>query len=249
MKSRNCRSAANSIEAPMDRNSDPVIEDSRQGPKRGVRKLSLRDQAYEAIKKRIVSCELRPGEAVTVADLAEQLQIGRTPVFQAIDRLTVDGLVEVMPRKGVVVAPISMDSLVEIIEMRLLNEAQAANWAAQKATPQEIAQLDANVAATWRAAQDHDLEQMIECDRDFHRLLSGIAGNTILAEFLGNLHDRSLRFWFLSLRAPDHNLRVCEQHAAIVEGIRAHDPEAAEKAMREHISAFHKNLTQQNLRG
>ena len=74
-------------------------------------------------------CELRPGGAVTVADLAEQLQIGRTPVFQAIDRLTVDGLVEVMPRKGVVVAPISMGSLIETIEMRLLNESQAAAWA------------------------------------------------------------------------------------------------------------------------
>lgn len=233
----------------MDHDADPLIEAPGQGTKRRGKKLSLRDQAYEAIKKRIVSCELRPGGAVTVADLAEQLQIGRTPVFQAIDRLTVDGLVEVMPRKGVVVAPISMGSLIETIEMRLLNESQAAAWAAQKATPQEIAQLDANLDATSQAARDHDLEQMIECDREFHRMLSSIAGNTILAEFLGNLHDRSLRFWFLSLRAPDHNIRVCEQHRAIVEGIRAHDPAAAEKAMREHITAFHQNLTQQKLRG
>lgn len=231
----------------MDRSADPVAEETRPKP-RGGKKPSLRDQAYEAIKKRIVSCELRPSEAVTVADLAEQMQMGRTPVFQAIDRLMVDGLVEVMPRKGVVVSPVSMDSLFEIIEMRLLNEAQAASWAAQKATPQEIAQLDANIAATWEAARAHDVERMIDCDRDFHRLLSGIAGNGILAEFLGNLHDRSLRFWFLSLRAPDHNLRVCEQHSAIVDGIRAHDPAAAEKAMRDHISAFHQNLTRQTLR-
>ncbi len=217
-------------------------------PARKAKRLSLRDQAYEAIKKRIVSCDLRPGEAVTVADLAEHLQIGRTPVFQAIDRLTVDGLVEVMPRKGVVVAPISMDGLLEIIEMRLLNEAQAATWAAQKATRQEINLLEANLDASWRAVKEHELEHLIEYDREFHRLLSGIAGNTILSEFLGNLHDRSMRFWFLSLRAPDHNMRVCEQHSVIVDAIRAHDPVAADKAMRDHITAFHQNLTRQDAR-
>ncbi|MFV0492284.1 MAG: GntR family transcriptional regulator [Pseudorhodobacter sp.] len=232
----------------MDQNTRQRIVAPPHGKARAARKLSLRDQAYETIKRRIVSCELRPGEAVTVADLAEQLQIGRTPVFQAIDRLTVDGLVEVMPRKGVVVSAVSMDSLVEIIEMRLLNETQAAQWAAQKATPQEIAMLEANLDASWKAAREHALEEMIEYDREFHRLLSGMAGNTILAEFLRNLHDRALRFWFLSLRAPDHNLRVCEQHSAIVDGIRAHDPKAAEKAMREHVSAFHQNLTRQTLR-
>lgn len=230
--------------------ADPVVEQAQRGPERGgKRKPSLRDQAYEAIKKRIVNCELRPGEAVTVADLAEQLQIGRTPVFQAIDRLTVDGLVEVMPRKGVVVAPISLDGLFEIVEMRLLNEAQAARWAAQKATPQEVAQLDDNLARTREAAEVRDLDRMIECDREFHRLISRIAGNSILSEFLGNLHDRSLRFWFLSLRAPDHNARVSNQHRAIVEGIRAHDPEAAEAAMRAHISSFRDNITRQTQRG
>jgi DNA-binding GntR family transcriptional regulator len=210
--------------------------------------VSLRDQAYEAIKKSIVNCDLRPGDAITMADLAEQLDMGRTPVFQAIDRLMVDGLVEVMPRKGVVVSPVSMDDLVEIVEMRLLNEAQAASWAAQKASAKEIASLDANLAANWQAARAYAVDQMIECDREFHRLLSTIAGNSILAEFLGNLHDRALRFWFLSLRTPDHNLRICEQHTAVVDAIRAHDPDQAASAMREHVAAFQKNLMLQTMR-
>jgi DNA-binding GntR family transcriptional regulator len=211
----------------------------------GGRRISLRDQAYEAIKQRIVRCDLRPGEVVTVVDLAEQLHLGRTPILQAIDRLTVDGLVSVMPRKGVVVAPVSLDELVDIVEVRLLNEGQAVRWAAERASPADIARLDANLEATWRAAGAHDVDRMIARDREFHRLLSGIAGNAIMSEFLGNLHDRSLRFWFISLRAPDHNTRVCEQHAAVVEGVRQHDPDSAEAAMRAHIRAFRQNLTGQ----
>ncbi|HRW14291.1 GntR family transcriptional regulator [Amaricoccus sp.] len=214
-------------------------------PARGGRRVSLRDQAYEAIKQRIVRCDLRPGEVITVVDLAEQLRLGRTPILQAIDRLTVDGLVSVMPRKGIVVAPVSLDELVEIVEVRLLNEGQAARWAADRASPGDVGRLDANLDATWKAARSNDVDAMIGLDREFHRLLSAAAGNAILAEFLANLHDRSLRFWFISLRSPDHNIRVCEQHAAIVEGVRKHDPEQAEAAMRAHITAFRQNLTGQ----
>ncbi|WP_333828224.1 GntR family transcriptional regulator [Pararhodobacter sp.] len=209
------------------------------------RRPSLRDQAYEAIKQQIVRCELRPGEAVTVTDLANALNLGRTPVIQAIDRLAVDGLVEVMPRKGVVVSPVSMNDFIEIVEMRMLNEGQAARWAAERAAPADVERMAANIDATWSAARRGALVDMIDFDREFHRLLSGASRNAILTEFLSNLHDRSLRFWFLSLRAPDHNIRVCEQHAAIVEGIRNRDADAAEKAMREHINAFSRNLANQ----
>ncbi len=225
-----------------------IPTESEPIPELEVRRISLRDQAYEAIKQRIVRCELRPGEVMTIVDLAEQLRIGRTPILQAIDRLAIDGLVSVMPRKGIVVTPISLDELIEVVEVRLLNEGQAARWAAERASPADIARLDATLDATWKAARSNDVDAMISLDREFHRQLSAVAGNTILAEFLANLHDRSLRFWFISLRAPDHNIRVCGQHAAIMDGVRHHDPARAEAAMREHISAFRLNLTGQDPR-
>lgn len=209
------------------------------------RRVSLREQAYESIKQQIVRCELRPGEAITVTELANAMNLGRTPVIQAIDRLAVDGLVEVMPRKGVVVSPVSMNDFVEIVEIRALNEVQAARWAAERASPEAVTRMQANVDASWKAARNGAVDELIERDREFHRLLSGAARNAILTEFLSNLHDRSLRFWFLSLRAPDHNIRVCEQHAQIVEAIRTGDPDASEAALREHISAFSRNLADQ----
>jgi DNA-binding GntR family transcriptional regulator len=219
-----------------------------QKPLRANRHVSLRDRAYETIRHQIVSCELKPGEAVTVTDLANSLNIGRTPVIQAIDRLVVDGLVEVLPRKGVMVCPVSLNDFVEIIEMRLLNEAAAVRWASEKAGIAEIAQMEANLDATWRAARQGDIDEFIDLDREFHKIISLAARNNLMSDFLGNLHDKALRFWFISLRAPDQNTHICEQHAAIVKCISRHDPDSAEKAMRDHISAFHANATSQILR-
>lgn len=210
--------------------------------------VSLRDKAYEALKTKIITCELRPGEAITVANLAEHVGLGRTPVIQAVDRLVTDGLVEVMPRKGIVVAPISLNEIFDIIEVRILNECQAARWAADKVTKADLAALQANLDAMRAASEARDIDRLIHLDREFHRLISAAAGNPVLAEFLGNLHDRAVRFWFVSMRAPDHNARVCNQHATLIDAFRRHDPDAAEAAMRAHIVDFQHNLTSQIMR-
>ncbi|MAN76966.1 MAG: GntR family transcriptional regulator [Rhizobiales bacterium] len=207
------------------------------------KRVSLRDTAYDEIRKLIVTCELRPGQPLTVTDLAEALNIGRTPVIQAIDRLAVDGLVDVMPRKGIVVSPVSLDDFMEVIEMRMVNETAAVRWAAERASRAEIAMMEANLAAIWRAAKDRNIEEFISLDRDFHRLITQSASNRILGDVLSSLHDKALRFWFISLKAPDHNIRVCEQHAAVIEGIKSGNLDVAEKAMREHIASFQMNAT------
>ncbi|MEQ8445197.1 MAG: GntR family transcriptional regulator [Pelagibacterium sp.] len=212
------------------------------------KRVSLRDTAYDEIRKLIVTCELRPGQPLTVTDLAEALNIGRTPVIQAIDRLAVDGLVDVMPRKGIVVSPVSLDDFMEVIEMRMVNETAAVRWAAERASRAEIAMMETNLAAIWQAAKDRNIEEFISLDRDFHRLITQSASNRILGDVLSSLHDKALRFWFISLKAPDHNIRVCEQHAAVIEGIKSGNLDVAEKAMREHIASFQMNATSQIMR-
>ena len=83
---------------------------------------SLRDAAYEAIKHRIITCAFRPGEYINEAYVSAVLGIGRTPVHQAIDRLMLEGMLDVIPRKGVIVKPVSLDEIMQIVEVRLLNE-------------------------------------------------------------------------------------------------------------------------------
>jgi DNA-binding GntR family transcriptional regulator len=203
---------------------------------------SLRDTAYELIKHRITTCAYKPGEYLNESFVSANLGIGRTPVHQAIDRLMVEGLVEVIPRKGVIVKPISLDEVRQIIEVRLLNECYGVRLAAEHADQTEIDHLEDVLARSRESLAARNNEQMMILDREFHGVLAQASRNDVLAEQLGRLHDRSLRFWVIALNAPGHLQAVYDEHQAILTQIRNHDPDAAEKAMRLHIEDFQHNI-------
>lgn len=211
------------------------------GPQRQSAPRSLRDVAYEAIKLRITTCAFKPGEYINEAYLSASLGIGRTPVHQALDRLMTDGLVEVIPRKGVIVKPISLDEIIKIIEVRLVNEVYCVRLAAERAAADELSHLSDVLARTreWMAARNN--ERMMLLDREFHMVIARASKNDVLGDFLGKLHDRSLRFWFISLDRPGHHESVFKDHHAILEALRDRDPDRAEQAMRAHIENFRRN--------
>lgn len=206
---------------------------------------SLRDEAYELIKQRIIMCAFRPGEALSEAQVAASLGLGRTPVRQAFDRLMRDGLVEVLPRKGIIVRPISEDEVRDMVDVRLLNEGFCARLAAERSDPATIAALVENVRRGGIAASEGNVTVLMSLDREFHATISAGARNVVLGDILKNLHERAQRVWFVSLRDASHHRRVVDEHATILEALRARDPDAAEEATRAHILSFAANLTRQ----
>jgi DNA-binding GntR family transcriptional regulator len=206
---------------------------------------SLLDRAYNEIKFRIITCRYRPGEVLSEAAISLELKIGRTPIHQAIHHLMMDGLVSIMPRKGVMVRAISIDEVMEIIGVRLVTECYCARLAADRADDAELQQLQVIVEASEKAVEQRNIEKMMLLDREFHDTLARAAKNAVLADVLRNLHERSLRFWFISLRDPDHHRNVLAQHSAIVKALQSRQPDAAEAAMRDHILAFQRNVTRQ----
>lgn len=205
---------------------------------------SLLEEAYGAIKHRITTCAYRPGEYLNEAEVSASLGIGRTPVHQALDRLRVEGLVEVMPRKGILVKPVSLDEVLHTIEVRVLNEVHGVRLAAERASTAEVDEMAAILERAAAALPDRDTETLMGLDRDFHGAIARASRNEVLADLLGRLHDRSLRFWVISLNAPGHHAAVHEQHLAILDAVRARDPDRAAAAMRDHIDAFRRNLMQ-----
>lgn len=221
----------------------PAQEPHQAGPMPGdPTSQSLRDLAYEAIKHRIITCAFRPGEYVNEASVSAILGIGRTPVHQALERLMLEGMVEVIPRKGVIVKPVSLHEVMQIIEVRLLNETYCVRLAAERADDSEIAALADILARAqeWKAVRN--VEQMMLLDREFHLVLARAAKNAILGDILRKLHERSLRFWFISLNAPGHHESVQDQHQAILAAVHGRDPDTAEAAMRRHIESFRHNV-------
>jgi DNA-binding GntR family transcriptional regulator len=189
-------------------------------------RLSLRDQAYDSIKRRIITMRYRPGAYLNEARISDDLSIGRTPVRQALERLRLEGMVDIMPRKGVIVRPVSLEEVLELIEIRLVNEPYCAALAAQRVTSLEITALQSVLVCTDQHIATHDLETLMDLDREFHGGISRAARNRVLGELLLQLHERSLRFWFITLNDRHHLLQVRREHGNILQAIAVRDAEA-----------------------
>ena len=198
----------------------------------------MRGKAYEAIKLRIITCDLKPGEYINELQLSALLRIGRTPVHQALERLVLEGMVEIIPHKGAIVKPFSLNEALQIAEARFVNEIHCARLASERASDLNVAQLEDILARTGHWASLRNVEKLVLLDRAFHQELARAAHNEALAVLLGNLHERSLRFWFVYHGAPGQHDRVCRQHEAILAALRKRDSKAAEAAMRTHIESL-----------
>lgn len=213
--------------------------------RRPLPRQSLREAAYEAIKHRIITCTFKPGECINEAGVSALLGFGRTPVHEAIDRLVLEEMVEVIPRKGVIVKPINLPDVMQMADVRLVNETQCVRLAATRADDVHIDRLAEVIKAARRAVADRDVHGMMLRDREFHLVTAQASKNAELVEVVRRLNERSLRFWFISFTTPDHHNRFQEQHEAIFEAVRAHEPDRAESAMREHIDAFRRSVARQ----
>jgi DNA-binding GntR family transcriptional regulator len=222
------------------------VAGAAQREPRGMAEVSsLRVAAYHEIKRRIITTAYRPGEILNETLVAESLRIGRTPVHEALNRLALEGMVEIMPRKGIIVKPVSMDEMRELAQVRISNEVLCVSLAARRADNEALRAMRTILDAVPAAIAKRDVEAMMNLDRDFHCAVSRAARNRTLADVLLQLHERSLRFWFISLSAPRQMEQVQREHRAIFNAIRTHNPRAAARAVTAHIHAYVRNITQQ----
>lgn len=201
--------------------------------------MSLVEEAYQIIKKRIITTSYAPAQLLNQQQICDEIGIGRTPVHQAVHRLARDGLLQINPRKGVLVKPVSLDEAAQIIEVRLINEPRAAELAARvvrRADVDEAKRLLDEAEA--HIAGSGSIEALMEIDRRFHHWISHLGQNMVLAEVLMQIHDRSARFWFLSLSEGEHAGRVQAEHLDILEAIASKDEARAAQAMRTHVESF-----------
>jgi DNA-binding GntR family transcriptional regulator len=211
---------------------------------------SLVARAYEEIKEKIIKVYFLPGQYLNESAICDLLGLGRTPVHQALQRLEIDGLVEIMPRKGVIVLPDSIAEIIKILESRMAVEPELARHAAEKATPETAAELQALAGVQRTDADTSDIDAFTTSDRAFHRKLADMSGNQMLSDFARNLHERSWRYWYLHLWQTLDIGTNNNQHNAIADAVSAGDGEAAAEAMRAHISSLKQRLSQiQNARG
>lgn len=223
---------------------DPIdfssLRESANAPTKSA--AQLRELAYAQIKQRIISCEYRPGDAINEAQLTAALGIGRTPIHQALHRLEVEGMVTIMPRKGVMVTSLSLNDVLDMIEVRVSNEQLCVKLAVERATDADIQAMRDILEQTPALLAKHDVTGLMSLDLQFHMAISAAAHNRVLAELLRNLHEKQARFWFLTLSENHHSERIYHEHLQILEAVEQRDGSAAIAAIHHHIDDFRRAI-------
>jgi len=196
---------------------------------------SLVESAYRQMRRRILDNVWSPGFRALEQELALELGMSRTPVREALIRLQNEGLVEVIPRHGMRVLPVSAADMRDIYEMLTALESTAAELAVlRRPTATALKPLQEATRDMARALKADNLEAWAIADESFHQHLVALSGNRLLIDAVQNCWDRAHRARMVTLRMrpkPTHSTR---EHMEVVENIRAGNARAAFEAHRAH---------------
>jgi DNA-binding GntR family transcriptional regulator len=197
---------------------------------------TISQQVYERLRDEVLTGSLHPGVWIREQDIASAWSVSRTPVREAVRRLAHDGLVESSPNRGVRVRVLTAQEVRDVYELREMLEGTAARRAAERAGSADVEHLW-NLLARIDALPPSEPAAHIRADEALHDAIVAIAGNEALFDLTRRLYGRVARVKVIS-RDTNTNAQTRAQHHAIVAAIAARDPDAAERAMREHIRTF-----------
>lgn len=194
------------------------------------------DQAFEQIKRGIILCRLAPGTRFSEAELSAMLGLGRAATRAALTRLGDTGLIQPIPRHGYVVTPITMASIRELFELRLILEPAAAALATGKV---DIARLRAINSAPQQAVSESEQLAFVDSNRAFHRTIAAATGNRRLFALLEDIGDEMQRLVHLGLfggASKEVERRAADrQHEDLIAALASGNSEAAREAARRHV--------------
>lgn len=207
-----------------------------QMPEETAEGYTLGGRVYHRIREDILNGTYKPDEELREIAIGKALGVSRTPVREALRQLELEGLVYIIPNKGAYVKGITEEDIRDIYMIRSRLEGLSARLAAEKITPEQLANLDEVIyLAEYHAANGHN-EKVFEMDSKFHELLYEACGSRQLHHLLSDYHHYVQKVRKLSVAKDVRAGQSTHEHKMILEAIREHDPEKAEKLAREHIT-------------
>jgi len=193
------------------------------------------DRVLTDLRRMILTQELPPGSVVTEASLVEVLDCSRTPLREALQRLSHEHLVVAVPGRGVSIADLSIVQFGVIVEAELGVERSLVRLAAERITDERIAEIDELLDRSEAAAAAGDVPEVVDCDFIFHTTWGAASGNHILVEFQAMLLRLLARYIYLGFQKAGNPEGAISDHRKVLEAIRRRDPDAAEAAIEMHI--------------
>ena len=197
--------------------------------------LPLRDVVFNTLRQAILRGELKPGERLMEIQLANKLGVSRTPIREALRKLELEGLVNMVPRKGAEVADITEKSLRDVLEVRKALEELSVQLACEKITEEEIEELKRVAERFKDTLDDQDVTKIAEADVAFHDVIYTATDNQKLILLLNTLREQMYRYRVEYLKKEEAYPQLIAEHEELIDNISKRNKEEATRIMCEHI--------------
>jgi DNA-binding GntR family transcriptional regulator len=198
-------------------------------------KLPLSEQAYRAIRSEILTCSIRPGQQIHQTEMVKKFEFGMTPIREALQRLTQDGLVRPIPRFGFVVTPITVDDVHELFELRIILEVAAARLAAERASDDALKTILEDARSEYEIKKNPlSYTEFLQMNIDFHCSIAIAAGNRKIAASIRTVLDELSRVFHLTLDVRDEEMQ--HEHIAVAKALQDRDPDQVEHLTKTQIT-------------
>jgi len=202
----------------------------------------LPDRVYTTLKHRILTCILKPGERLLEAELCRSLNVSRTPLREALNRLANESLVIASPYRGYSVAPLTARNFHDLCEVRRMIEPAVAGLAAERAVPEDVTRLYKLSTLTYTSGDTASYDEYLVANSRFHLEIARCVRNSQLESIVVTVLDRHQRPCFLGLDIGIDAKESTEEHLKVIEAIRDHDAEQARKLMARHIAGGERRI-------
>jgi DNA-binding GntR family transcriptional regulator len=209
-----------------------MTESFAAGTRRVARPAPLRQAVYDTLAEMIANGSLKPGQHLVESDLADQLGVSRQPIREALQRLAVDGWVELRPAYGAYVHIPTEEEVAQLLGVRSVLEAYSAREAAQHATSQNMGRLRELYQAGMAALASDDESALVAANADLHGFIVQMSGNKVLSELISQV-ERRVRWYYTPIARP-RGREAWQEHDVLIKAIADGDAVAAERVMREH---------------
>ena len=207
------------------------------------RTATASSKIYSDLRTELVSLQRRPGEVISEAEIALSYGVSRTPVREAILKLSDEGLLEIFPQSGIFVSRIPIAALPEAILIRKSLEATTAQLAAERAAASQILVLQAILERQREANAAKDGDAFHRADEMFHATIAEVAGYPGIWKLIQQVKVNVDRYRLLTLPQQGRIARVIVEHEAILSAIAAHDASGARTAMEIHLESLLDNIS------
>jgi DNA-binding GntR family transcriptional regulator len=191
---------------------------------------------YGELKQDIVTCVLARGLSVSEAELCSRYHASRTPVREACRRLGDEGLMQVIPFRGYIVTPLTIEEYRNLFEVQAVVDPTVAGLAAERASPDQIKEIEHWASYEYHPGQKNSYYTFLEWNKRFHIAIATASKNQAFVEIVSNLQARLMRYFYLVIVMDSYGPQLVAEHRELVRAIRSGDSQAARQRATDHVN-------------